>query len=123
MLTRIYRTALLALGVLLVSSPVFSQTGSLAGKIIGEDGNPLQGALVKIERTDIKGNYKVKSNKKGEYFHAGTATDLKKVYQTLNSRLSLEKKETEVTALLSGIAALFAMASGLLSLLWFNRIL
>jgi Ca-activated chloride channel family protein len=60
---------------------------------------------------------------RGEYFYAGTAGDLKKVYQTLNSRLSLEKKETEITALLSGVAALFAIASGLLSLLWFNRIL
>jgi Ca-activated chloride channel family protein len=35
----------------------------------------------------------------------------------------MERKETEVTALLSAIAALFAMLSGLLSLLWFNRIL
>jgi Ca-activated chloride channel family protein len=60
---------------------------------------------------------------RGEYFYAGTANDLKKVYQALNARLSLEKKETEITALLSGIAALLAMASGLLSLLWFNRIL
>jgi Ca-activated chloride channel family protein len=59
----------------------------------------------------------------GEYFHAGTAADLKKVYATLNSRLSLEKKETEVSALLAGIGALFTMFAGLLSLLWFNRIL
>jgi tetratricopeptide (TPR) repeat protein len=27
--------------------------------------------MVHITRTDIKGNYKVKTNKKGEYFHAG----------------------------------------------------
>jgi Ca-activated chloride channel family protein len=60
---------------------------------------------------------------RGEYFYAGTAQDLKKVYETLNARLSLEKKETEVTALLAGVASLLAMVSGLLSLLWFNRIL
>jgi Ca-activated chloride channel family protein len=60
---------------------------------------------------------------RGEYFYAGTANDLKKVYETLNSRLSMEKKETEVTALLAGVAALLAIASGLLSLFWFNRIL
>jgi Ca-activated chloride channel family protein len=60
---------------------------------------------------------------RGEYFYAGTAADLKKVYQTLHSRLSLEKKETEVTAIFSGVAAFLALLSGLLSLLWFNRIL
>ena len=54
---------------------------------------------------------------------AGTAVDLKKVYQSLNSRLSLEKRETEITALVSAIAGVFTLLAGLLSLLWFNRIL
>jgi tetratricopeptide (TPR) repeat protein len=48
-----------------------AQTGALEGEIIGPDGSPLKDAMVKIERVDIKGNYKVKSNKKGRYFHAG----------------------------------------------------
>jgi Tfp pilus assembly protein PilF len=48
-----------------------AQTGALEGDVKGEDGTPLRGALVKIERTDIKGNYKVKTDKKGHYFHAG----------------------------------------------------
>lgn len=60
---------------------------------------------------------------RGEYFHAGTATDLKRVYQALNARLVLEKKATEITALFSAAAAIMALLSGLLSLLWFNRIL
>ena len=52
---------------------------------------------------------------RGEYFYAGTAADLKKVYQTLNSRLSLEKKETEITALLSkqyGVPATLGLLPG-----------
>ena len=60
---------------------------------------------------------------RAEYFYAGTANDLKKVYQSLNSRLVLEKKETEITALFSAAAAITALISGLLSLLWFNRVL
>ena len=60
---------------------------------------------------------------RGEYFYAGTANDLKKVYEVLNSRLVLEKKETEITALFSAAAAVTALISGLLSLLWFNRVL
>jgi Ca-activated chloride channel family protein len=58
-----------------------------------------------------------------EYFHAGTAADLKKVYQALNSKLVLEKKETEVTAIVALGAALLALLAAGLSLLWFNRIL
>ena len=59
----------------------------------------------------------------GQYFYAGTAADLKKVYQALNSRFVLEKKETEITALFSALAALLALVSAMLSLAWFNRIL
>ncbi len=59
----------------------------------------------------------------GEYFYAGSAHDLKKVYQALNARFELEKKETEITALFSGAAAVAALLAVFLSLLWFNRIL
>lgn len=48
-----------------------AQTGAIAGKVIGEDGQPMKGAWVLISRTDIKGEYMVESNKKGEFFHAG----------------------------------------------------
>ncbi len=57
----------------------------------------------------------------GEYFHAGTAADLRTVYQKLNSRFAMEKKETEVSALFSAAAALLAFCALLLSLLWFYR--
>jgi Ca-activated chloride channel family protein len=60
---------------------------------------------------------------RGEYFYAGNATDLKKVYRSLHSKLVMEKKETEITALFSAIAAATVLLSAALSLLWFNRIL
>ena len=63
--------ALPAVGVLFLAFTSFAQTSSLEGDVKGEDGQPLKGALVKIERTDIKGSYKVKTDKKGHYFHAG----------------------------------------------------
>jgi Ca-activated chloride channel homolog len=59
----------------------------------------------------------------GEYFYAGSALDLKKIYQSLNSRFVLEKKETEITAIFAAAAAFTVLLSALLSLLWFNRIL
>jgi len=67
-----YRTvALPALGILFCAIAGFAQTTAMEGDVKAEDGGPLKGALVKIDRQDIKGSYKVKTNKKGEYFHAG----------------------------------------------------
>jgi len=60
-----------AAALLLLAFSSFAQTSSLEGDVKGEDGSPLKGALVKIDRTDIKGSYKVKTDKKGHYFHAG----------------------------------------------------
>lgn len=66
-------SSVLALFLGLSATPAFSQTGAIEGKVIGADGKPVgkDAALILITRTDIKGNYKVKTNKKGEYFHAG----------------------------------------------------
>jgi Ca-activated chloride channel family protein len=60
---------------------------------------------------------------RGEYFYAGTSTDLQKIYKGLSTKLFLEQKETEITALFSAAAALLAVISALLSLMWFNRVL
>ncbi len=56
-----------------------------------------------------------------EYFHASNSTDLTKVYQKLNSKFALERKETEVSALLSAAAVVLLIAAALLSMLWFHR--
>ena len=56
-----------------------------------------------------------------EYFHAGNSQDLKKVYEKLNTKFSLERKETEIGALLSVLAALLLVGAGVLSMLWFHR--
>src|SRR4051812_22008796 len=60
---------------------------------------------------------------RAEYFFAGNALDLKKIYEGLNSKLVMEKKETEITAVFTAAAAALALAAAALSLLWFNRIL
>lgn len=57
-----------------------------------------------------------------EYFHAGSAEALRNVYQGLNATLVLERNATELTALFAAAAALFALAAGVLSLLWFGRV-
>src|SRR5215472_10839581 len=49
----------------------FAQTGGLTGKCSLQDGTPCVKCLVLIERQDIKGTYKVNTNKKGEYVYVG----------------------------------------------------
>jgi tetratricopeptide (TPR) repeat protein len=56
---------------LLLAGACWAQTSSIEGDVKGVDGKGLKGALVRIERLDIRGNYKVKTDKKGHYFHAG----------------------------------------------------
>ena len=91
--------------------------GTTKGEVIGFEGWSFR---VRLDEDTLK---QVATMTRGEYFYAGTAADLKKVYQSLNSRLSFEKRETEVTALVSAVAGAFTLLAGLLSLLWFNRIL
>jgi Ca-activated chloride channel family protein len=60
---------------------------------------------------------------RGDYFLAGNAPDLTKIYEGLTSRLVLEKQETEITALFAGLAAALSLLAAALSLLWFKRVL
>ncbi len=56
-----------------------------------------------------------------EYFRAGTAAELKKVYEGLNARYVLERQPTEISALFAAVAALLTTVAGALSILWFGR--
>ena len=63
--------ALAALVFTLLASTAVAQTGAVRGRVLDESGQGIQGAMVYIERIGMRGNYKVKTNKKGSYFHAG----------------------------------------------------
>jgi tetratricopeptide (TPR) repeat protein len=68
----ILRNAAWAFGTLVLFAGVsLAQTTAINGEVRGEDGKPLKDALIKIERKDIKGNYKVKTGKKGDYYYGG----------------------------------------------------
>ena len=43
---------------------------TVTGTIIGPDGKPVEGAEIKFERTDIKANYSIKTNKDGKFTYA-----------------------------------------------------
>lgn len=89
--------------------------GTKEGGVIGFEG---WSVYVRLDEDTLRGIAEIT---RGEYFHAGTAADLKKVYEKLNTRLVMEKKETEITFVFAAAAAVLLAASAALSLLWFNR--
>ena len=91
--------------------------GTVDGETIGFEGWSMR---VRLDEETLKS---VANKTQAEYFYAGTAQDLAKVYETLSSRLTVEKKETEVSALFALAAAVLVLLSAGLSLFWFNRIL
>jgi Ca-activated chloride channel family protein len=91
--------------------------GTVDGETIGFEGWSMR---VRLDEETLK---QIANKTSAEYFYAGTAADLKKVYEALSSKLTVEKKETEVSALLAMVAAGLALLSAGLSLVWFNRIL
>jgi Ca-activated chloride channel family protein len=90
--------------------------GTAAGAMIGFEG---WSAYVRLDEETLKA---VADITRGEYFYAGTASDLTKVYQSLNSRLVLERKSIEITSLFAAAAALLVLLALTLSLIWFNRV-
>ena len=89
--------------------------GTVEGGTIGFEG---WSVYVRLDEETLKA---IADVTRGEYFHAGTAADLRKVYETLNARFVLEKKETEIAFLFAAVSAALLLLASLLSLLWFNR--
>ena len=91
--------------------------GTTSGGTLGFEGWSMR---VRLDEQTLK---QIANMTRADYFYAGTAGDLKKVYETLNSRLVLEKKEIEATALFAAAGAVLALVSALLSLAGFSRVL
>jgi Ca-activated chloride channel family protein len=91
--------------------------GTTSGEIINAEGWSMR---VRLDEEPLK---TIANVTRGEYFYAGNAVELQKIYRNLNTKLFFEQKETEVTALFAAAAAVLALLSATLSLLWFNRIL
>ncbi len=92
--------------------------GTTTGTTLTADGWSMR---VRLDEASLK---KVADTTHGEYFKAGNAAELKKIYKQLSARLALGKgRATELSGVFVAIGALLVMLAGLLSMLWFNRIL
>src|SRR5579871_3706294 len=60
-----------AAGAIFFAFSAFAQITTVEGNVKGADGKPIEKAPIKIVRTDIKGNYETKTDKKGHYIYMG----------------------------------------------------
>ena len=60
----------------LLAAAGFAQTSNIQGDVIGTDGKPVQGAQIKLDRTDIKQSFNVKTDKKGHFLYANLPTGI-----------------------------------------------
>ena len=90
--------------------------GTKEGETIGFEGWSMR---VRLDEETLKN---IANLTRADYFYAGTAADLKKVYQGLSTRLIVEKKETEISALFAAFGALLVVIAAGLSVWWFGRV-
>jgi Ca-activated chloride channel family protein len=90
--------------------------GTKEGETIGFEGWSMR---VRLDEDTLKS---IANVTQADYFYAGTAEDLKKVYQGLSTRLIVEKKETEIGALFAAFGALAVILAAGLSVWWFGRV-
>jgi Ca-activated chloride channel homolog len=90
--------------------------GTAEGTILHVQGRSVR---VRLDETTLK---EIASQTDGQYYNASNETDLRAIYENLSTKLVLRSEKQEVTAFLTGFAAILSLFAGFLSLLWFNRL-
>lgn len=90
--------------------------GTKAGEVIGFEGWSMR---VRLDEETLKN---IATMTRANYFYAGTAQDLKQVYEGLSSRLVVQTQETEVSALFAAAGAALLLLGAGLGLWWFGRV-
>lgn len=91
--------------------------GTAKGEVLRIDGRAMRVAL---DESALK---TVADLTRGEYFFAGDAAELKRIYQSMNSRFVMERKEFEIGAFFAAAAALLVLLAAGLSVAWYGRVL
>jgi len=91
--------------------------GTAKGETLSSEGWSMR---VRLDEESLKS---IADITRAQYYQAGTAADLKKVYDTLRAKLVFERRETEVSALFVAAGAVLALMAAGLSVFWFGRAL
>jgi len=105
MLAQLRRLLIVSGFTLFAAVSAWAQTTTIEGDVFDTNGQPLKGAVIVLDRTDIKGHYQVKSDKKGHWLYTGlpfgtydiSCTVDGKVMDKVNSVKSKYGEPTEVS--------------------------
>lgn len=86
---------MLAVATLLLPAALPAQS-LLTGEVIGEDGQPLEGAVISLDRLKVEKNYQVKTDKKGHYSIGGLRPAFYKVVLAIDGQPVAHYKEFQI---------------------------
>jgi len=89
--------------------------GSEAGTVVDIDGFSI---ATRLDEALLR---EVAQTTNGKYFQAENTAQLAQIYDGIDLQLTVEGEMTEVTSILAGVALLFLLAGGALSMLWLGR--
>ncbi len=91
--------------------------GTPEGMVLNRDGWSMR---VRLDESTLR---EIADVTAGDYYFADDSLDLRRVYNALGTRLSVETREFEITGLVSAAALLVLLLSAGLSLRWSNRVI
>jgi hypothetical protein len=68
---KLSRLAFLTITALLFGRVMVAQISAVGGVVRGQDGAPISGAVIRIDRVDIDGRYQTKTDMRGHWFYNG----------------------------------------------------
>ena len=81
-----FRSLMAVAPLFLLAAAGWAQTSNIQGDVLDTDGKPLQGAVIKIDRTDIKQSFNVKTDKKGHFLYANLPTGVYNITIIVNGK-------------------------------------
>ena len=90
--------------------------GSADGTVVRIQGRSVR---TRLDEATLK---QIADDTGGQYYNASNEKDLKAVYENLTTQLVFRQQRTEITAILTAIAAVLSLTAAAFSLLWFSRI-
>ncbi len=91
--------------------------GTTDGAVVEQDGVSMR---VQLDQESLR---KVADVTRARFFRADDAEDLRAIYRDVSARLVVERRETEISAPIVGLAALLTLLAAGASLYWSRRIL
>ena len=89
--------------------------GSEAGTVVEIDGFQV---ATRLDEALLR---EVATTTNGKYFRAENTAQLAQIYDGIDLQLTVQGEMTEITSILAGVALLFLLAGGALSMLWLGR--